>query len=67
MPWYQETLTIMSLKFILLLPLLNTRKTPRVLKVEVENNNEDLKEGIEKIEGTLTNTKPKEKVFDEIL
>ena len=33
----------------------------------MENNNEDLKEGIEKIEGTLTNTKPKEKVFDEIL
>ena len=38
------------------------RRTPRLLSIDVTNTNEDLKNGIEKIEGTLTNSKPKTKV-----
>ena len=38
------------------------RKTPRLLSIDTKTNGEDMKEGVEKIEGTLTNSKPKEKV-----
>ena len=42
---------------------LSHRKTPRLLSIDVTNTNaEDLKSGIEKLEGTQTNSKPKEKV-----
>ena len=37
-------------------------KTPRVLAIRVPNN-EDLQNGFKKIEGVLTNSKPKEQVL----
>ena len=37
-------------------------KTPRVLAIRVPNN-EDLQNGFQKIEGVLTNSKPKEQVL----
>ena len=36
-------------------------KTPRVLAIRVPNN-EDMQNGLQKIEGVLTNSKPKEQV-----
>ena len=37
-------------------------KTPRVLAIRVPNN-EDMQNGFKKIEGVLTNSKPKEQVW----
>ena len=37
-------------------------KTPRVLAIRVPNN-EDMQNGLKKIEGVLTNSKPKEQVW----
>ena len=40
----------------------NLSKTPRVLAIRVPNN-EDMQNGLKKIEGVLTNSKPKEQVW----
>ena len=39
-----------------------SRRTPRILSIEVSNNKEDFQNGVGKLEGPLTNTKRNEKV-----